>query len=301
MKLVEEKGEDGFHEAISNAGLQTLTPMELRFVKEYVHVMQPVAYSLALLQRDKDMYLGYILPTVFSMEANLRDNKFLDGKPLKYCTPMLNSLLQSIRKERRFGLMLQDKELILAACLIPKFKLDGIKDSKEKEEAWKMLLAEMSEVRLEAAATDAAEDSQHAACSLPSDAISEEDRFFRIQKPQRSSEGNTSVADSIEAELDLYLKDTNHLSVQDCYLKLKLPRLKKLFLKFNTALPTSAMVERWFSLVGNTFGIHRSCMADDSIASQTLLNANFKYINWDSTFRIMSGILLVMCTMCLNR
>jgi len=90
--------------------------------------MEPVAFALDVLQRDHNMYLGYLLPTIQAMKRNLKARATLDGQPLKYCAVLRETLLEAIHSRRRFGTYLEDEglELHVAATLVPCFKLSWI-------------------------------------------------------------------------------------------------------------------------------------------------------------------------------
>ena len=50
--------------------------------------------------------------------------------------------------------------------------------------------------------------------------------------------------------------------------------IKKLFIKYNTALPSSASVERMFSVGGSVITSQRGHLQDDVIEYQILLKCN---------------------------
>ena len=55
------------------------------------------------------------------------------------------------------------------------------------------------------------------------------------------------------------------------------PILEKLFRKYNTALPSSAPVERMFSGGGGIFNKRRQCLQEDQFKMQLLLKMNEKF------------------------
>ena len=70
------------------------SPSEEQFMKEYVIVMQSVVDGLNILQGDKNVGLGYLLPTLSVLKTNLR--LLQDDPSIVYCQPLITSLLTSI-------------------------------------------------------------------------------------------------------------------------------------------------------------------------------------------------------------
>lgn len=55
--------------------------------------MAPLATSLDILQGDKEMYMGYLLPVISTLQENLEG---LNN--LTYCKPMADSILSGVQK-----------------------------------------------------------------------------------------------------------------------------------------------------------------------------------------------------------
>jgi transcriptional/translational regulatory protein YebC/TACO1 len=74
----------------------------------------------------------------------------------------------------------------------------------------------------------------------------------------------------VDNEVDLFLSDT---STKLSSLK-KYPTLKQLFLKYNATLPSSASVERLFSIAGRIFVPLRNGLSDQNFEKLLFLKAN---------------------------
>lgn len=100
-------------------------PTEEDFIKEYIKIMGPVTEALDILQADKKISIGYLLPTLSILMKKL---EVLKTKPdIKHCKSMINTIMDSVKK--RFQSCFTDQELIVAALVHPKFKTSWLTDT----------------------------------------------------------------------------------------------------------------------------------------------------------------------------
>lgn len=81
MEKDDKKGMQKVNECCDYAGIKRFTDADFDSLNEYVNVMQPLALSLDLIQGEKEMYLGYLLPVLSTMLKNMED---LRKNKLKY-------------------------------------------------------------------------------------------------------------------------------------------------------------------------------------------------------------------------
>ena len=67
---------------------------QVNFIKEYRRVMQPLACALDIMQGEQNMYIGYLLPTLVSLEKKLKMLK----PTVKYAGPLVDAVLAGIDK-----------------------------------------------------------------------------------------------------------------------------------------------------------------------------------------------------------
>ena len=163
--------------------------------------------------------------------------------------------------------MLEDDHFKLAACRIPAFKLNWEGIQEEKARLREMLVKQMSAVDVCDINTSRAPTSQNTEDQ-------EEADFFGL-----NHSANISIvgAETPGEELERYLALPNDITLPECYGETRKPafnRLKKLFLRTNTALPSSASVERLFRLVGAVYQPCRAKMNQTTLEKQCLLSAN---------------------------
>ncbi|XP_034250170.1 uncharacterized protein LOC117650700 [Thrips palmi] len=297
-----DKDEEKFKTVIEGAGLTLLTSTEIKFLREFVHVMQPVAMALDILQRDKNMFAGYLIPTVLSMEAQLKLRRSMNGKPLKYCDVLARTLITAIRTSRRFSHYLEDEELRLAAALIPCFKLDWEKDETKRAELKDALIRRAERIELPSdesqtqhsqqkendsqsqntgRVADVEGDAEWQAEDEPEE-VSAEDAFFGITPVAPAS---PAALETPEQEVERFLATRiPGQGVVSSFAKAPngkrdFPRLAEMFLQLNTGLPSSASVERFFSECGRSFIALRNRLGDATLEIEVLLAMNWHY--WD--------------------
>lgn len=109
---------NSFNRLLSELNLEHLPNPEVQFLNEYCSVMSPVAKSLDILQGEKHMFMGYLLPTIARLQT------ILDGKKeeIQLCQPLITAIKMGLKK--RFDDSFTNKFLIVAACTLPCFKLE---------------------------------------------------------------------------------------------------------------------------------------------------------------------------------
>ena len=82
---------------------------------------------------------------------------------------------------------------------------------------------------------------------------------------------DTNVAfNSVSAELDMYINDTSRdIDSLHCF-----PLVKKVFVAKNTLLPSSAPLERLFSIGGQILTPRRNGLSDENFEELLMLRAN---------------------------
>lgn len=135
----------------------------------------------------------------------------------------------------------------MASCLHPKFKLHWL--TGEKRKLAESYIEDLLGIRSEN--------------SSPSENNLDDNDDFFVFNQQIHNE-------SAQDEWHRFLNSKNkNVELLNAY-----PKIKKLFIKYNTPLPSSASVERLFSISGLVLTPQRSRLHDDTIEHQLLLKIN---------------------------
>ncbi|CAM1318689.1 Uncharacterised protein r2_g3065 [Pycnogonum litorale] len=197
--------------------------------------------------------MGYLLPVITS----LKEKVALNIVKCNLCKPLGEAILEGI--EKRFRESFLDKKLILAALIHPKFKDDFLEDEERKEEAWNWLLEEIkvcqSKSEKEKAKEVQGDDSK-------SEAEDEFNSFFPAKKRRQEEKGPKFLLEKYKDRVET-LEELLSESV-----------LLSIFRKYNTGLPSSAAVERLFSVGAGIFKKNRFSLSDENFEKHLLLKLN---------------------------
>ncbi|XP_064468391.1 uncharacterized protein LOC135379067 [Ornithodoros turicata] len=213
---------------------------DVAFINEYCQAMSGVAKALDILQGQDYMYMGTLLPTIQSLLRRLDTLP-----PMRYCTPLVTTLSAALR--RRFSDQLAEPSFVIAAAVHPRFKFSWLGEG-ERKRAIGLVKEEY----------EAAAPVEGSPLSEGQDGEGADDDFFILQSTPGGS------------ELDRWKKSPRGgLQALNDF-----PLIKDMFIKFNTGIPSSAPVERLFSVGRDTFGLKRGKLTDENFEKQLLLKCN---------------------------
>ncbi|XP_059203493.1 uncharacterized protein zgc:161969 isoform X2 [Centropristis striata] len=229
-----------------------MQPEEMAFLKEYVTVFHPLAFALELFQAEQKCYLGLVVPTVLSLKNKLNEQK----DAATYFGDVINAIVVAI--DVRFQELFASTEAKIATATTPQFRLWWMAAS-DREEMCSLLATEASQI--DPCTIVEANTSRNLST------IESEDDFFSYGSPKPTVQiQQRGVVDEIRKYVEGTGKSLECL--QD------FPRVKQLFLKYNTTLPSTAPVQRLFSQKGNLVTSQRNFLTDDYFERIQLLRYN---------------------------
>ena len=248
--------------ALWELDLPDFTENDIKFLEEYECVMAPIAAGIDRLQGEKSNLYGYYLPTILSIEAKLDK---IDNENLTFAGPLLAKSKQSLKSRFKSIIELDfSRECVmamLAATTNPDIKLKWItiRSSTDTEvfrrKVLQLLADEMSNLKT------CKEETEARPTTVGSDP------FFEFKD-------NSNLEKTASNDVDLEV--LNFLNDHSCDVSSlnQYPKIRKVFLKHNTPLPSSAAVERLFSFAGIIHSPKRSMLTDDRLSQLVLLKSN---------------------------
>ncbi|KAG5890541.1 hypothetical protein JTB14_028292 [Gonioctena quinquepunctata] len=220
-------------------------------------VMAPVANALDRIQGEAQAYLGSLLPTIAATVYKLKNIK---SKGLVNCTALANALLNGI--EKRFGPLLNDEQCQLAAAFHPKFRLIWLETHDiSRVDAVKKCMEKKDRDCLSGGGSNASNNDD------------DEEDFFNsvtqsIEKPKSSNSLKSKAQSLVKMWLDMKSKDSFN---DAAFLGEQI--FINLFIQYNTAIPSSAAVERLFS-TGKDISPKRASPSDENFNMLMFMKGN---------------------------
>ncbi|XP_051972372.1 zinc finger BED domain-containing protein 4-like [Xyrauchen texanus] len=225
-------------------------PEEIAYLKEYADVFKAVAVAFDLLQGEENCFIGIVIPTLLTLKRKLQEKM----ANTHFFSEVIDHTVKAI--DSRFKQIIDSPDARLATTTMPQFRLWWLPES-EREVLRAQLVTEVSQLVF------VPETANNNVGSV------NEDEFFSYGP---GSSGNRDGNRGAAEEVRMYLEGTNKdLKCLDDF-----PRIKKVFIKFNTPLTSSTPVERLFSHDGNIITPKRNQLADEHFERVLLLRYNSK-------------------------
>uniref|UniRef100_A0A672HM29 BED-type domain-containing protein n=1 Tax=Salarias fasciatus TaxID=181472 RepID=A0A672HM29_SALFA len=218
--------------------LKCLSDKELHFLKEYCATMKPLTVVLDILQGEDSCHYGTLLPALETLMSKTLEVK----DSLTVATGLPEAVVEAIKV--RFACVLESKDAMLAAATLPKFKLRWVKEQWKKEMIKGMLVAECHKI------------------------TPENNLFFGF------------YISSLKPQTTLPVQVLHYLQTADTSMEIlnQFPKIKEICLRKNAALPSSAPVERLFSLGSLVLSPKRNRLSDKRFEKLLLMRYNHWFV-----------------------
>lgn len=163
----------------------------------------------------------------------------------------------------RFSKQLTNSDYLIASATHPRFKLSWLCDADLEQSKWKVVEHEYNRRLAASLGQRRDHEEQPDAAELP------DDDFFQIGRAEEGGSPSTE-------ELGRWRLANTKSQGFSCLGGF--PIIKAMFTEYNTALPSSASVERVFSMAKDTFSHKRGSLTDGHFESQLLLRCNKSFL-----------------------
>jgi hypothetical protein len=243
---------------------------------QYCKIMKPVATCLDILQAEEKAYMGIFLPTIKLMKdqvAVLRtDNSIEEGQELiSYL--LENPTKPNVAFKGRFQHLFEDKDLLMATALHPHFKLGvvGYMNIQKKEDIKRAIVNEaLMKVRpLEEIGGGEMQQGV-------------EDDPFRYMRDEEVVATQGRLEEDMEKTYDGWNRlrvNSSTRVTSDQFPLLHRNVWLELFIKYNTPLPSSAAVERLFSIGSDILRPKRSTLTADNFEKLVFIKGNLQLLD----------------------
>ncbi|XP_062339313.1 uncharacterized protein zgc:161969 [Osmerus eperlanus] len=227
MQKIASLTESQLSDVCTQLEMSELQAVELAFLKEYVDVFKPLAFTLDLLQEEQHSFFGLVIPTLLTLKTKLTNKKAFS----RFLPDVISAILDAV--DTSFQQLFVCPEAKLATATTPQFRLWWLPEA-ERDDMVKLLVAETAHLAIKQEFLEEFAPINSMECQPI-----ESEEFFCY------GPGSESLDDPM-AEVKKYLEGSN----KSLGCLNEFPRVRKLFLKYNTTLTSSTAVLRLLSHKG---------------------------------------------------
>ena len=253
---------------------------DVAFLRQYQAVMFSVANGLDTLQSEKKAYMGIFCPVICLIRDELQD--CADNENLDLVKPLIRALIKGM--EKRLKEALDKEEYLLAAAFHPEFRLEWMErmlPRKVELTLTRMKELVLSELKAMNVSTQGQDEGQEQVGH-------EEDTAQKPKSPAKKSWLSKLKNKGTQGSGDDAVLMRKATSIIDTWrggateegakftdsVFLGEKALVNLFIRFNTGIPSSAGVERLFSIGKLILRDNRSRLSDENFERLMLMQGN---------------------------
>jgi hypothetical protein len=242
---------------------------------EYRQVMEPVAACLDKLQGEENAYMGILLPSLHIVKCRLERER--DSGNLQHAIPLVEALLKGLNT--RFNHFYEDRDVLMATALHPhytpvvlkKIAPDSVAAVKEKivnELKTAIMSAELDE-------------QQPAPSEARSEELSEDTDFLDLLLDDDAHGSRGELGEVLSKILDDWQRAKNKTPLSQVLFPMEHREAwVDLFIKYNTPLPSSAAVERLFSVGGDVLRPKRASLSASNFERLVFMKGNMDLLGF---------------------
>ena len=256
------------------------TSTDVTFLNQYKTVMLPVAEGLDKLQSEKDAYQGLYVPVICLIKDDLKE--FSESDQLTLVKPLVMALIDGMN--RRFEAALDNQDYLLAAAFHPIFRLEWMekllpsKVESTKKTMKNLVFTELKKIGASVQEPEGEEEQvRHEEDSAPKPKSPAKKSWLSKIKNKGVQESGSDAAlkkkaiSIVDAWLTGFTEEGTKFT-DSVFMGEQV--LVNLFIKYNTGIPSSAGVERMFSIGKLILRDNRSRLSDENFQRLMLMKGN---------------------------
>jgi hypothetical protein len=261
--------------------LQAFTELDRELLAEYVKILKPVAVCLDTLQSEDKAYMGILLPYLRLLKDQLEslktDDTIIHGKNLvEYLLDNPNNRAAGSRNliafNGRFGHLFEDEDLLMAVALHPHYKLGVVEYlNPDLEDTIKRRIVQEMKAKVD----------DHNGNGNNDAPVQDRSSTFQYMKGARRPLSQRNVDEELEKNFYSWTQLDVHDDVPlspDMFPMEHREIWVDLFIRYNTPVPSSAAVERLFSMGSDILRPKRSSLTAKNFEKLVFLKGNMNLL-----------------------
>jgi hypothetical protein len=233
-----------------------------------------MATTLDKLQGEDMAFMGILLPQLHLMKYHLETLR--DGGTLQHAMPLVQALLKAY--DKRFANLYSDMRVLMATATHPHYTIDLLKTI-----APDFLTAVKERIVTELMRNIGSEvEEQHNSLELMKSTEGSDDEMDLLMGSKTNSEEKQELGEELKNILNCWKRTNSKTALTKEIFSFQYREAwMTLFIKYNTPLPSSAAVERLFSVGGDILRSKRAALTAFNFEQLVFMKGNMDLLSYE--------------------